>query len=105
MGVNSWVEHRDRSIFGHDADEFKPERWLISESEQLATMNRHWMPVSHYFMLRSHCPDALIPSARFLHFMAIAYIFLVRHGLSDLHWETYFHLRDVQTYTADHPRF
>jgi hypothetical protein len=51
VGVNSWVEHHDRSIFGHDADEFKPERWLIGESEQLALMNRHWMPVSYYYLL------------------------------------------------------
>lgn len=33
-------------MFGDDADEFRPERWLISDHDKLAEMNRHWIPVS-----------------------------------------------------------
>jgi cytochrome P450 len=46
VGINSWVAHRDTSVFGLDAHVFKPERWLISNKEQLNLMERNWMPVS-----------------------------------------------------------
>lgn len=26
--VNAWVVHRDRGVFGEDADVYRPERWL-----------------------------------------------------------------------------
>ena len=28
VGVNAWVVQRDRGVFGVDADEYRPERWL-----------------------------------------------------------------------------
>ena len=33
VGINPWVLHRDTSIFGADADAFRPERWLRGEDE------------------------------------------------------------------------
>ncbi|KAH6655206.1 cytochrome P450 [Truncatella angustata] len=44
VGINCWIEHRNSLIFGSDANEFRPERWLTEDSEKLAFMNRHWMP-------------------------------------------------------------
>ncbi|KAI1412268.1 cytochrome P450 [Hypoxylon sp. FL1857] len=44
VGVNTWVEHRNTRIFGEDADEFKPERWLSDDTEKIAFLKRHWMP-------------------------------------------------------------
>jgi len=45
VGINSWVEHNNKSIFGEDADIFNPDRWLQDDKERLSTMMRHWMPV------------------------------------------------------------
>ncbi|KIW96446.1 uncharacterized protein Z519_03515 [Cladophialophora bantiana CBS 173.52] len=40
VGVNSWVMHANKKIFGPDAEEFRPERWLESP-ERAAEMNRY----------------------------------------------------------------
>ncbi|KAK9418660.1 putative Cytochrome P450 [Seiridium unicorne] len=45
VGVNTWVEHRDPRTWGPDAEQFRPERWLISDESPLAMMNRHWIPL------------------------------------------------------------
>ncbi|KAI0156379.1 cytochrome P450 [Xylariaceae sp. FL1272] len=44
VGISSWVLHRDKAVFGEDADDFNPERWLINDTEKLAAMNRQWIP-------------------------------------------------------------
>jgi len=31
VGCNAWVIHKDKSVFGEDAEQFNPERWLQSE--------------------------------------------------------------------------
>lgn len=32
VGCSAWVYHRNKSIFGEDADIYRPERWLVDES-------------------------------------------------------------------------
>ncbi|KAL2670519.1 hypothetical protein Neosp_014307 [[Neocosmospora] mangrovei] len=44
VGVNSWVAHRNPDVFGPDADEFRPERWLTTDKEKLKMMEASWMP-------------------------------------------------------------
>lgn len=40
VGYCAWGIHRNKDIFGEDADVFRPERWLIADEERLAIMNR-----------------------------------------------------------------
>ena len=35
VGVNAWVVHRRKEIFGEDVEVFRPERWLIDGSKKL----------------------------------------------------------------------
>lgn len=35
VSVNGWVLHRDQSIFGKDADIFRPERWLEDNAKEM----------------------------------------------------------------------
>jgi cytochrome P450 len=50
VGINNWVYHRNEAIFGEDADEFKPERWLTSDSEQLSIMNKNLISVRAFLI-------------------------------------------------------
>ncbi|KAI1733507.1 cytochrome P450 [Xylaria scruposa] len=40
LAVNGWVLHRDKAVFGADADFFRPERWLEDE-ENARVMERY----------------------------------------------------------------
>lgn len=51
IAVNAWVLHRDRTIFGEDAEIFRPERWLAKEGdekdvERVKRMDRYMFQVS-----------------------------------------------------------
>lgn len=46
VGVNAAVIHRNRDIFGQDADTFRPERWLHGNEERIKLMDRHNLAVS-----------------------------------------------------------
>ncbi|RAL13169.1 cytochrome P450 [Aspergillus homomorphus CBS 101889] len=41
VGVNAWVLHRNRQIFGQDTDIYRPERWLEASAERKTEMNRN----------------------------------------------------------------
>jgi len=41
VGINPWVLHRNKRIFGHDADEWKPGRWLVADADKIKYMERH----------------------------------------------------------------
>jgi cytochrome P450 len=38
VGCNAWTVHRDKKVYGDDADEFKPERWLIEDKDKVRNM-------------------------------------------------------------------
>lgn len=56
VGVNGWVTHYDRDVWGADVDEFRPERWIEAEEaggEQLRSMEHHYVSVSNLYLLGS----------------------------------------------------
>ena len=46
VGMNAAVIHRNQDIFGYDADQFRPERWLDDDEEKVKIMDRHLLTVS-----------------------------------------------------------
>lgn len=40
VGCNGWTVHRDKSVYGENADDFDPDRWLRASPEQLLNMER-----------------------------------------------------------------
>lgn len=57
VGVNAWVLHFDKDIFGQDADQFRPERWLDSSEEQKQEMRRFVFAVSGHSSAVTPCPE------------------------------------------------
>jgi cytochrome P450 len=45
IGVNCWVVNRDKSIFGQDADSFRPERWIDSDPADITKMRTNMFTV------------------------------------------------------------
>ena len=55
VAVNAWVLHRDRDVFGEDADIFRPERWIEGDKEKIKTMERCMFQVSDARNKESRC--------------------------------------------------
>ena len=45
IACNGWVLHRDKEVFGQDADDYRPERWLEDE-EKARRMERYMFQVT-----------------------------------------------------------
>jgi cytochrome P450 len=43
VGINAWVIHNNKDIFGSDASIFRPERWLTENIEERALLNRNFL--------------------------------------------------------------
>lgn len=46
IGVNAWVMNRNKSVFGDDAEYFRPERWIDCSPEQMSTMKKNLLTVN-----------------------------------------------------------
>jgi cytochrome P450 len=45
VGMNAWVVHYNKTIFGKDADDYRPERWIDAEPEKLRLMDKCFLSV------------------------------------------------------------
>ena len=45
VSVNPAVIHMDKEVFGKDADQFRPERWLDASPDHLKQMDRSFIAV------------------------------------------------------------
>lgn len=87
VGICPWVLHRDKRVFGNDADVFRPERWLEASPETLKVMDRSNLAVSVYWTHR-------IVRALLANFI------IVWCRLSYLPWKAHIATRDVQGYPS-----
>jgi cytochrome P450 len=46
IGVNPWVIHRDKEVFGADAEHWNPDRWLDNDTERVTLMENCLLTVS-----------------------------------------------------------
>jgi len=78
VAVNGWVLHRDKGVFGEDAEIYRPERWLAGDKEKIKMMDRCMFQVYITFFF-SFGPKPIRP---------VANDFSVWGRLSCLHWST-----------------
>jgi cytochrome P450 len=56
VGINAWVIHMNKDIFGDDVREYRPERWIECSPEQFKVMERSFLAVSAQTVHRiTHC--------------------------------------------------
>ena len=50
VGTSAYMVHHDRNIYGMDAGEFRPERWLDADVPELKKMQSHFFAVCDIFL-------------------------------------------------------
>lgn len=50
VGINAWVAHRNKDVWGQDADVFRPERWLEAQAEADAGSKARLQRMEAYYM-------------------------------------------------------
>jgi cytochrome P450 len=86
IGINTWCAHYNEDVFGPDAKEFRPERWIEAEKEGGETfknMEAYYMPVSIGFFLATA--------------ISVTERLAVWSRIEDMYRPAYFVLGDVET--------
>jgi len=94
VGINPWVVARDVEVYGEDAEDFRPDRWLTADEQQLKAMERNnlavsvrWRPVGLRTALGREYAD-------------ISFLSAVRRRRQDVYREEHLSLGDVQAGSA-----
>lgn len=82
VGINQWPIHRNTSIFGDDADVYKPERWLQQANESVAEYEERHRAMQRCFIEFGHGPRACI--GKHLALMEIYKLIPTLFGLFDV---------------------
>ena len=91
VSITAPVVHMDKTVYGADADDFRPERWLEAEPERLKLMERSFLAVR---LLLSRCRNG----------WANDYC-VVRCWHADVYRQEHLHPRDGQIHSADPATF
>ena len=91
VGINAHVVHRDKGVFGDDAEDFRPERWIEASPEQLKVMDRAFFAVSSSVFLD--------PEKKLLTYI------LVWRWREDLYWQEYLHHGNWEVCSTDFKAF
>jgi hypothetical protein len=91
VGMTAAVVHRDKEVFGEDADTYRPERWL-GEEEGVKVMERTLLTVRHHIIASAALK--MEPTDKWL----------VWSWGQDLHRKEYFHHGDGQVCTPSASR-
>jgi cytochrome P450 len=61
VGMNGWVVHRDQAVFGADAEDWRPERWIEADDATRKKMESCLLTVRAFsLLLLPSCNRALI---------------------------------------------
>jgi cytochrome P450 len=60
VGINAWPIHRDQQIFGEDASEFRPERWLQQPAESTTDFDARLRSMQRVFLTFGAGPRACL---------------------------------------------
>jgi hypothetical protein len=97
VGITAPVIHHNKDIYGNDADDFRPERWIESSEEELKVMDRYFLAVSTKIPSQFNRINLSSPIvANYL----TNIISIVRLRYQDLHRQEHLHSRDGQTGSA-----
>lgn len=87
VGVNAWAVHQNRDVYGEDADQFRPERWLKGDTGDMRKSQKSEL----------HLPATYFPSMASANISRTSTIlFLFRCWFQSLHRPEHQLARDVQ---------
>jgi hypothetical protein len=59
ISTQAYTMHRLKDVFGSDADDWRPERWLVEDQSEIKKMDKHMMPFGQgELILHSYLTDA-----------------------------------------------
>lgn len=87
VGINPWVLHRDARIFGKDAEEWNPRRWIDGSPEHIKYMEQHLLSFGAGKRTCLGKNIAMLELTKVVPALVLRYAMRLRH--SDRQWRVY----------------